>query len=58
MDSNFKIPVNEYDGKVVYGQKRANSSKLFYRIIYNDIWLVLLWNRGEFNMVHSVSLCS
>jgi len=29
VDSNFKIPVNEYDGKVVYGQKRAHASGKF-----------------------------
>jgi ATP-dependent RNA helicase DDX1 len=30
--ADLKIPVNEFDGKVTYGQRRSNAGKVYNRI--------------------------
>lgn len=29
IEPNMKVPINEFDGKVTYGQKRANTGKSY-----------------------------
>lgn len=42
----MKVPVDEFDGKVVYGEKRANAGKylfffLFFALVFLCLWLLI-----------------
>jgi hypothetical protein len=43
VDENLKVPMNEFDGKVVYGQKRINVGK------YINYFQFITATQGWFN---------